>query len=97
MNDTIRNYYKRPVLVQAIQFNGVNVEDIRAFVGAKLTAHNRNRHRLFISTLEGMLEVSEGDYVIKGTHGEFYPCKPHIFVEIYEDAEDADKRNEVKG
>ncbi len=97
MNDTIRWYIKRPVRVQAIQFNSVNVEDIRAFVGEKLTAHNRNKHKLFISTLEGMLEVSEGDYVIKGTHGEFYPCKPHIFTEIYEDAEDADKQTAVKG
>mgnify|MGYP001318882213 CR=1 FL=1 len=24
-----------------------------------------------------------GDYVIKGTKGELYPCKPDIFQEIY--------------
>ena len=25
------------------------------------------------------------DYIIKGVHGEFYPCKPDIFQETYEE------------
>lgn len=24
-----------------------------------------------------------GDYIIKGVHGEFYPCKPDIFKKTY--------------
>lgn len=28
-----------------------------------------------------------GDWVIKGVHGEFYPCKPDIFEATYEPAE----------
>lgn len=35
------------------------------------------------STWNG-LEYSGGDYVIKGTRGEFYPCKPDIFEATYE-------------
>ena len=30
-----------------------------------------------------LYHVSVGDYVIKGTKGELYPCKPDIFQEIY--------------
>lgn len=39
---------------------------------------------LRIKTLEGLLNVSDGDYIIKGVQGEFYPCKPDIFEETYE-------------
>ena len=42
-----------------------------------------NKH-LYIETLEGDHLVREGDYVIKGIKGEFYPCKPEIFKELYE-------------
>lgn len=37
-----------------------------------------------IETLEGEMTVSDGDYIIKGVQGEFYPCKPDIFHETYE-------------
>jgi hypothetical protein len=26
----------------------------------------------------------EGDYIIRGTHGDVYTCKPNIFEETYE-------------
>jgi len=28
--------------------------------------------------------ATEGDYIIKGVAGEFYPCKPDIFEQTYE-------------
>ena len=34
---------------------------------------------LYIDTLEGKMHVSEGDYIIFGTIGELYPCKPEAF------------------
>ncbi len=39
---------------------------------------------LRIKTLEGALNVSDGDWIIKGVKGEFYPCKPDIFELTYE-------------
>ena len=39
---------------------------------------------IHIITLEGLMKVNEGDYVIKGIEGEFYPCKPSIFEATYE-------------
>jgi len=42
---------------------------------------------LRIHTLEGDVHASEGDWVIKGVKGEFYPCKPDIFVATYEKEE----------
>jgi hypothetical protein len=43
---------------------------------------------MVIMTLEGLMTVSIGDYVIKGIKGEFYPCKPDIFEESYEKVEE---------
>ena len=37
-----------------------------------------------ISTLEGDMFADEGDWIIRGVAGEFYPCKPDIFAETYE-------------
>jgi hypothetical protein len=42
---------------------------------------------LVIRTLEGDMQVSSGDYVIRGVNGEFYPCKPDIFAKTYEEAQ----------
>lgn len=40
---------------------------------------------VFVRTLEGPIHASWGDYLIKGVAGEFYPCKPHIFRQTYEE------------
>lgn len=39
---------------------------------------------LTIPTLEGDHIARHGDWIIKGVNGEFYPCKPDIFVKTYE-------------
>jgi hypothetical protein len=36
-----------------------------------------------IKTLEGNIIATDGDYIIKGVKGEFYPCKPDIFKLTY--------------
>ena len=40
--------------------------------------------KLFCGTLEGVHEVSEGDFIIQGIKGEIYPCKPDIFEKTYD-------------
>lgn len=41
---------------------------------------------LLIPTLEGEMLAVEGDWIIRGVAGEFYPCKPEIFDATYEPA-----------
>ncbi len=41
---------------------------------------------LKINTLEGTMTVAQGDWIIKGVKGEFYPCKPDIFEATYDPA-----------
>lgn len=37
-----------------------------------------------IKTLEGWMNISDGDYIITGIQGERYPCKPDIFEATYD-------------
>lgn len=74
-------YRKKPVVIDAIQFDGRNVLELIWFAGEEVIIDVGD---LFIRTLEGNMKISVGDYIIKGVHGEFYPCKPDIFLETYE-------------
>lgn len=78
-------YRKKPVEIEAIQWNGSNLEELVGFVGAKTIEMIGKTP--YIKTLEGKMMVSEGDYVIKSVEGEFYPCKPNIFEQTYEKVE----------
>ena len=44
---------------------------------------------MIIHTLEGDHHASVGDWIITGVKGEQYPCKPDIFEQTYEPAEEA--------
>lgn len=78
-------YRKKPVIIEAVKYDVTNVEEIKDFVGNKFEVKDS---KAVIHTLEGDMEVSNGDYVIKGVEGEFYPCKPDIFDKTYERVED---------
>lgn len=39
-----------------------------------------------IATLEGVMIAQLGDWIIRGVHGEFYPCKNEIFQATYQQA-----------
>lgn len=89
----MKQYRKKPVTIEAVQFDGLNPTEIKDFVGENCEVEIYDNEvtppvaRIVIHTLEGDMEVSRGDYVIKGVKGEFYPCKPDIFQQTYESAE----------
>lgn len=88
-------YKKKPVVIEAIQWTGLNLEEVKEFVGESLTYDiiddawklGKGRPHVFmkIKTLEGDMEVSEKDFIIKGVNSEVYPCKPDIFEKTYEE------------
>lgn len=80
-------YRKKPVVIEAVQWTGENVKEIATFMGIESVPYDLNTHNLSIVTLEGIMEASKGDYIIKGVQGEFYPCKLDIFAETYEEVE----------
>ena len=79
-------YRKKPVVIEAVQWNGCNLEEIKEFAGDSLICNAYGC--IEIKTLEGNHICTEGDYIIKGVQGEFYPCKPDIFEQTYERVEE---------
>jgi hypothetical protein len=82
----VRKFRKRPVTIEAMQItSGESVLSIAEWIDNPQTGYSTNPPTVWIETLEGRMEGSIGDWVIKGTEGEFYPCKPDIFNKIYQE------------
>ena len=93
-------YIKKPVVVEAIQLTAYNYDKVCEFMGRTPEqvsnpmfdfdewGGNRDEYLgIVIDTLEGKMTANIGDMIIKGVKGEFYPCKPDIFVETYDKVE----------
>lgn len=95
-------FRKKPVVIEAVQWDGRSIDPMLAFIatGAPLPKAPDDPHihagigftppsgDLFIPTLEGTHAARPGDWIIKGIKGEFYPCKPNIFEATYEAVEE---------
>lgn len=94
-------YRKKPVEIEAMQWDGSwdSIVEIRRWaynhcgdctleiVG---TGSEEDKYKpIYVEchTLEGSLNVSTNDWIIRGVQGEFYPCKPDIFEATYEKVE----------
>lgn len=82
-------YRKKPVVVEAIKFDFIVwAEEISKGEQSKtypmvLLGLVRGWIKPVIQTLEGDLQVTDGDFIIEGVEGEYYACKPDIFEKTY--------------
>ena len=84
-------YRKKPVEIDAIQFTGGNSVQVAQFItdgGGTFRADTHPRDGaqdvFYIRTLEGDMRAVDGDWIVKGVQGEFYPVKADIFEATYE-------------
>jgi len=77
----VYTYERVPVQVQALRYDGGNMEELKSFAGDDIQTMADGEP--YVYTLEGTMIISVGDYVVKGIKGEFYPVKPAIFAKIY--------------
>jgi hypothetical protein len=81
-------YRKKPIVVEAFQWTPDQTEDPDWFIDAMANGcaffAESIPHTLKINTLEGVMNVAHGDYIIQGVNGEIYPCKPDIFYKTYD-------------
>jgi len=89
-------YRKKPLVIEAVPFSGSST-DVAVIQNWMQTGkyqpsetHTRDLRSLYIETLEGVMEARPGDWIIKGTQGEFYPCRKEIFEHVYEEVQHAD-------
>jgi len=82
----VKFYRNKPVVIQALQWTGDNRDKVFEF--CKDCYFNVDfetvKPKLVIRTLEGDMQATVNDFVIKGVNGEFYACKPDVFEKTYE-------------
>ena len=91
----MKKYRKIPVEIEALQWTGINLTELKEFVGDSLKYEYYDAAYkagvappvvdITIHTLEGDMKANRGDYIIKGVKGEFYPCRKDIFEQTYEE------------
>lgn len=91
-------YKKKPVVIEAVLFNGTvtwteapewliqATKKAPTEIGAISLGSMNGEATVHITTLEGVMRASKGDFIIRGVKGELYPCKPDIFEATYEPA-----------
>lgn len=89
----VGRYRKKPVVVEARKFVPEYAEDIAEWCGGEAIFKFEQGGempvvRIEIETLEGTMRATpDEDWIIKGTHGEFYPIKEAVFLANYEPVE----------
>ena len=92
-NGEVRRYRKKPVVIEAMQFNGTNYEDVWSFAGSghfrMVDPEDRTDDPSIVAEVFDTLHstwvgVHVDDWIIKGVQGEFYPCNPDVFDVTYE-------------
>ena len=87
-------FQKRPIVINAwkvADLTGMNQPPLPEPIATAEVAGiytDNGQGTVTITTLEGTLTASNGDWIIQGVHGELYPCKPDIFAETYTPVED---------
>lgn len=86
-NKTVKLYRKRPTIIEAIQFDGLNQDFITNWVDShdgEIFSLYDSAPYLLIGVIGGTVRVNPTDWVIRGIKGEFYPCRDDIFDGTYE-------------
>src|SRR5262245_36108544 len=77
-------YRKKPVVIEAEQWLPVGNTGTMPVPSAPPEVLRRAGEGWQIRTIEGWLELTPGDWIIRGVEGEYYPCKPSVFEATYE-------------
>ncbi|QNN99448.1 hypothetical protein SEA_SEPHIROTH_114 [Gordonia Phage Sephiroth] len=83
-------YRKKPVEVDAQQWNGRNYLTVDNFTeGQFLKANNDDPDKgptghVYDRLHASWVGVMTGDFIIRGIQGEYYPCNADVFEETYE-------------
>lgn len=80
----MKKYRKKPVVIEAVQYTGFNIDEINSFMNGKQVFDAHHRKFIYCEDDHKGYELKIGYWLIKDEDGEFYPCKPDIFEQTYE-------------
>ena len=79
-------YRKKPIVIEAWQWTYQDALDfvIPPAPSGRLRERGFFKQHWELQTIEGWYRLRPGDWIIYGSAGEYYPCKPDIFEATYE-------------
>jgi len=78
-------YRSKVVEVDAMEWDGSTAAAYAIEIWSSGACERRGQPlAIVIATSEGWLRVDPDDYIVKGSNGQFYPLKPHIFERQFE-------------
>lgn len=92
---TTRRFRKKPVIVEARQFDGSLDAELEEWLGDWFMSWRPSQMQLIFSVAKGRSEcmVEAGDWIIKEPDGVgFYPCTATDFALTYEEVSEATSR-----
>lgn len=81
---TVERFRKRPVEVEAIQWNGANSNEVYRFTDGQFDSDKPGVAQVYDYLHDTWVWLDQNDWIIRGVQGEFYPCKQDIFSLTYE-------------
>ncbi len=82
-------YRKKPVVIEAEQFWPGTDYPPKGVLHSGLDPDD-GKPAYYIETLEGMMRIKPGDWIITNVQGERYPCQDDIFKLMYDLVEEPD-------
>lgn len=78
-----KKYKKRVEIVDAVQYKK-GLTNIKALLSFAPIYHQDES--FYIDTIDGEIEITNGDYIVEGYLGNFYVYKENEFLRLYEEA-----------
>ena len=85
------NRRKKLVVIKALVFTDepARLIEFSKFINGKtdwlkISYEDRKNPQMTIDNSKGAMQASIGDYVVKGSNGEFHPVKADVFEKTYE-------------
>jgi hypothetical protein len=99
MSEEIQRYRKKPVVIEAVRWTGDNAGNVYELAGcdkfdvldeqARANCADPDATAAVFDVLHSTwVLVYDGQWIIRGVKGEFYPCAADVFTETYELAGD---------
>lgn len=103
----VKKFRKKPVEIEAIQWTGDNLKEVMEFTSLMWIGGfprfddckervRRSGGAFKVITNHGATHARPGDWIIKGRDGEFYPCKPDLFGELYDEVVPEPKATDIE-
>lgn len=82
-------FRKKPVVIDAIRWTGDNYDEINNWTDSRfqmitLPDQPEMTARIYDVLHETWVLLRDGDWVIRGVRGEYYPCANDVFESTYE-------------